>query len=121
MNCVIDILSLINCNKNFYQWIIKGLKVTYHKDNQEIGRQLKLIDFDNFENNDFLVVNQFTVHGINNRRPDVVVFINGLPIVVIELKNPADEDADIWSAYNQLQTYKNDIPDIFNTNIFVGY
>ena len=66
-----------------------------------------------------LVVNQFTVHGINNRRPDVVVFINGLPIVVIELKNPADEDADIWSAYNQLQTYKNDIPDIFNTNILL--
>ena len=64
-----------------------------------------------------MVVNQFTIHGQkHNRRPDVIVFLNGLPISVIELKNAADESADIWAAYNQLQTYKNDIPDLFNYN-----
>ena len=63
------------------------------------------------------MVNQFTIHGNNhNRRPDVLVFVNGLPLAVIEPKNVADENADIWSAYNQLQTYKTDIPDLFNYN-----
>ena len=75
------------------------------------------MDFTNPDNNEFLVVNQFTITGKKgNRRPDVVVFINGLPIAVIELKNPADEHADIWHAYNQLQTYKDEIPDLFVFN-----
>ena len=88
------------------------------KDDQEIGHQLKLIDFDNLENNDFLVVNQFEVKGDKRlRRPDVVVFVNGLPLSVIEFKNPADVKADIWSAFNQLQTYKDNIPNLFNTNV----
>jgi type I restriction enzyme R subunit len=88
------------------------------KDDQEIGHQLKLIDFDNLENNDFLVVNQFEVKGDKRlRRPDVVVFVNGLPLSVIEFKNPADIKADIWSAFNQLQTYKENIPNLFNTNV----
>ena len=115
-----NIPALTPCNRQMYQWITKGIKVTYHENSQEIGKQLKLIDFDNIENNEFLVVNQYTIHGHkNNRRPDVVVFVNGLPLAVIELKNPADEDADIWAAYNQLQTYKEDIPDLFNTNILL--
>ena len=93
------------------------MKVIYHEGDQEIGKQLKVIDFDNPDNNDWLVVNQFTTHGQkHNRRPDVVVFVNGLPLSVIELKNVADENADIRSAYNQLQTYKKDIPDLFNYN-----
>ena len=63
------------------------------------------------------MVNQFTIHGHkHNRRPDVIVFVNGLPLSVIELKNVADQHADIWAAYNQLQTYKNDIPDLFQYN-----
>ncbi len=67
--------------------------------------------------NQFLVVNQFTVKGVKmNRRPDVVVFINGLPVAVVELKNPADENADVWGAYNQLQTYKEEISDLFVFN-----
>lgn len=75
------------------------------------------MDFTNPENNEFLVVNQFTITGKKgNRRPDVVVFINGLPIAIIELKNPADEYADIWNAYNQLQTYKEEIADLFVFN-----
>ncbi|MDH5732041.1 MAG: type I restriction endonuclease subunit R, partial [Gammaproteobacteria bacterium] len=78
---------------------------------------VQLIDFHNPDNNQFLVVNQFTVKGTKmNRRPDVVVFINGLPIAVIELKNPADENADVWDAYNQLQTYKEEISDLFLFN-----
>jgi len=78
---------------------------------------VQLIDFHNVEKNQFLVVNQFTVQGSKQlRRPDIVVFINGLPIAVIELKNPADPGADAWSAYNQLQTYKDEIADLFVCN-----
>ncbi len=80
-----------------------------------------VVDFENIENNDWLVVNQYTVeashqNGKVNRRPDVVIFVNGLPLAVIELKNAADENATIWSAFNQLQTYKNDIPALFHYN-----
>ena len=113
-----NIPELVNCNREIHNWITKGLKVTYMKDDQEIGHQLKLIDFENIENNDWLVVNQFEVKGDKRlRRPDVVIFVNGLPLSVIEFKNPADEKADIWSAFNQLQTYKEDIPNLFNTTV----
>jgi type I restriction enzyme R subunit len=112
-----NIPALMPCNRQVHSWLTKGVKVTYHEGNQEVGKQLKVMDFDNPENNDWLVVNQFTIHGQkHNRRPDVIVFVNGLPISVIELKNVADENADIWAGYNQLQTYKNDIPDLFNYN-----
>lgn len=112
-----NIPALLSSNRQVHSWLTKGVKVTFHEGNQEVGRQLKVIDFDNLDNNDWLVVNQFTIHGHKqNRRPDVLVFINGLPLSVIELKNAADENADIWAAYNQLQTYKTDIPDLFNYN-----
>ena len=112
-----NIPALMSANRQVHSWLTKGVKVTYHQGDQEVGRQLKVIDFDNPENNEWLVVNQFTIHGHkHNRRPDVLVFVNGLPLSVIELKNAADEQADIWAAYNQLQTYKNDIPDLFNYN-----
>ena len=112
-----NIPALISCNRKFHNWLTKGIKVEFEQDGQQIGRQLKVFDFDNTSNNDWLVVNQFTVEGNkHNRRPDLVVFVNGLPLSVIELKNAADEDADIWSAFNQLQTYKTDIPNLFNTN-----
>ena len=112
-----DIPVLLSCNREMHKWITKGLKVSFMQDNQEIGKRLKLIDFDDIENNDWLVVNQFEIQGDKRlRRPDVLVFINGMPMGVIELKNPADEQADIWSAYSQLQTYKDNIPDLFNTN-----
>ena len=112
-----NIPSLLNCNREMHKWMTKGLKVNFMEDNQEVGRQLKLIDYENLDNNDWLVVNQFEIQGDQRlRRPDVLVFVNGMPLGVIELKNPADVHADIWSAYNQLQTYKDNIPDLFNTN-----
>jgi type I restriction enzyme, R subunit len=112
-----DVPGILNRNREMHKWITKGLKVTFMQDNQEVGRQLKLIEFENIDNNDWLVVNQFEIKGDQRlRRPDVLVFVNGLPLGVIELKNPVDIHADIWSAYNQLQTYKDNIPDLFNTN-----
>ncbi|MDA9997494.1 type I restriction endonuclease subunit R [Gammaproteobacteria bacterium] len=112
-----NIPGLLNCNREMHRWMMKGLKVTFMEDNDEVGRQLKLIDFENIDNNDWLVINQFEIQGDQRlRRPDVLVFVNGMPLGVIELKNPADVHADIWSAYNQLQTYKDNIPDLFNTN-----
>lgn len=87
------------------------------KNDKKQTDHVQLIDFHNPDSNQFLVVNQLTVKGTKmNRRPDVVVFINGLPIAVIELKNPADENADVWNAYNQLQTYKEEITDLFVFN-----
>ena len=112
-----NIPSLTARNRQMHQWLTKGLQVTFQQDDQTVGRQLQLIDYDEADNNDWLVVNQFTVEGLKHtRRPDIVVFVNGLPLSVIELKNPADVKADIWAAFNQLQTYKNDIPDLFTHN-----
>ena len=113
----LNIPGLLKSNREMHKLMTKGLKVKFTVDNQEVGKQLKLIDYDNVENNDWLVVNQFEVQGDQRLRiPDIIVFVNGLPLGVIELKNPADEKTDIWAAYNQLQTYKNNIPDLFNTN-----
>lgn len=109
--------GLLTCNRKVHQWLTKGIQVTFHKDLEEIGQQLIAIDYKNPENNDWLVTNQFAVHGKRNRRPDVVIFVNGIPLSVIELKNPAKQEADIWAAFNQLQTYKHDIPDLFYYNL----
>uniref|UniRef100_E6PM17 type I site-specific deoxyribonuclease n=1 Tax=mine drainage metagenome TaxID=410659 RepID=E6PM17_9ZZZZ len=78
---------------------------------------MRLVDHADVQRNDWLAVNQFTVQGPRHtRRPDLVLFLNGLPLVVIELKNPGDENADIWGAFNQLQAYKDDISDLFTDN-----
>lgn len=109
---------LIKNNKTFHQQLLEGVRVEY-KDatGKEKVDFVKLVDFQQASNNQFLVVNQFTITGIKgNRRPDVIVFINGLPLAVLELKNPADNHADIWQAYQQLQTYKDEIPDLFIFN-----
>jgi type I restriction enzyme, R subunit len=105
-------------NRRLHQLMVDGVDVDITRDDGSIGTdKAKLIDFEDPSNNDWLAVNQFTViEGGHNRRPDVVVFINGLPIVVIELKNPTDENATIDDAYNQLQTYKDEIPILFRTN-----
>ena len=85
--------------------LLEGISVEIKKEDRTKGERVKLIDFHDIFKNDFLVVNQFTIKGTKgNRRPDVVVFINGLPLCVLELKNPADENADILKAYHQLQT-----------------
>ena len=109
--------SLIGRNHRFHQMLIDGVDVEYQKDGRTIYTKARVADFDNPENNDWLAVNQFTmIEGNHNRRPDVVLFLNGLPIVVIELKNPADANATIWTAFNQLQTYKDQISSLFTYN-----
>lgn len=113
---------LLKSNRTFHQWLLKGVKVECKvtgDDGKEVTKPIhvQLIDFANVSRNEFLVANQFTIIGTKGeRRPDIVVFINGLPISVIELKNPADEQADIWDAFNQLQTYKDEISQLFVYN-----
>ena len=109
--------SLEENNFAFQTYLTRGVEVQVRKDGRIRGDQAWLIDFDNSDNNDWLVVNQFTVvTGKYNRRPDLVVFVNGMPLAVIELKNPEDEQATITSAWNQLQAYKSQIPALFDTN-----
>ena len=112
--------ELIANNEAFHRMLTEGIKVSYQKDGADRGDLVWLIDFKNPENNEFLVTNQFTV--IENdvsRRPDIILFVNGLPLIVIELKNPADENATVKSAFNQLQTYKQAIPGLFTYNGFM--
>jgi type I restriction enzyme, R subunit len=109
--------TLIQNNRAFHQILLQGINVDIKDGDDTKGDVVKIIDFENPLNNDFLVVNQFSIKGTKgNRRPDLIVFINGLPISIIELKNPADENADIYKAYNQLQTYKDEIEDLFVFN-----
>jgi len=115
--------SLLLNNHAFHHLLVNGIEVEYKKDGRTVSGRAYVVDFENEENNDWLAVNQYTVvagavHELpqHNRRPDVVIFVNGLPLAVVELKNAADEKATIWSAFNQLQTYKNDIPALFHTN-----
>ena len=102
-------------NRSFHRMLVEGVMVEYRTDNGTIrGAQARVIDFDVPANNDWLAVNQFSVVGNNHeRRPDIVLFVNGLPFGVIELKNPADKDATIWTAWQQLQTYKAELPSLF--------
>ena len=105
-------------NRAFHRMLVEGVMVEYRADGGAIrGAQVRVVDFDDPANNDWLAVNQFTVtENRNTRRPDVVLFVNGLPLGVIELKNPADEDATIWTAWQQLQTYKAEMPTLFSMN-----
>ncbi len=111
--------TLIQNNERFHRLLTDGVDVEYRRDDGSLkGDKVKLFDFDDPDNNDWLAVNQFTVQELRGqaRRPDVVIFVNGIPLAVIELKNPADEEATIWTAYKQLQTYKNEIPSLFVFN-----
>ena len=117
-------LDLITNNRAFHRLLLEGVPVEYKKDDGEsstggepVSDHAFIIDFDNLNNNTFSVVNQFTITGTKQpRRPDVICFINGLPIAVLELKSPSDENADIWDAFNQLQTYKYEVSDLFIFN-----
>ena len=111
--------QLIDANEAFHKMLAEGVPVTVQKDGQERGERVWLVDFQNPENNVFFAINQFTVIEHNqNKRPDVILFVNGLPLVVIELKNPADEHATVRKAYDQIQTYKTVIPSLFFYNAF---
>jgi len=104
-------------NRAFHRLLVDGVTVEYRTDGSIRGAQARLLDFDDSDNNDWLAVNQFTVvENKHNRRPDVVIFVNGLPLGVVELKNAADEDATIWDAFQQLQTYQAEIPSLFAYN-----
>jgi len=114
----LDTPALLERNRAFHRMLVNGVNVEYRRSDGSIaGAQARVIDFDTPENNDWLAINQFTVcEGQHNRRPDIILFVNGLPLVVIELKNPADETTTLWSAFHQLQTYQAQIPALFTTN-----
>lgn len=115
-----DSPNLLQNNYTFHKYLTEGVEIEYRKGDRIVGDRVWLIDYENPSNNEFLVVNQFTViEGNTNKRPDVILFVNGLPLVVIELKNAADENATIQSAFNQLQTYKQAIPSLFQYNVML--
>ncbi len=110
---------LVN-NESFHRLLTEGVNVSYQKDGNTRGDLVWLVDFDNPDNNEFVVANQFTIIENNqNKRPDLILFVNGLPLVVIELKNAVDENTTLNSAYKQLETYKQTIPSLFTFNGFV--
>ncbi|HOI73548.1 MAG TPA: type I restriction endonuclease subunit R [Syntrophales bacterium] len=110
--------DLVARNRHMHRLLVDGVTVEYRTAAGEIrGAQARVIDFDRAEANDWLAVNQFSVvENKRNRRPDVVFFLNGLPLAVMELKNPADEEATVRTAYRQIQTYKTEIPSLFAAN-----
>jgi len=108
---------LLSANKRLHQLLVGGVPVQYQEGNETRGDFVRLVDWAEPMHNEFLAINQFSIKGAHHtRRPDVILFVNGLPLVLLELKNPADENADIWKAYDQIQTYKEQIPDVFQYN-----
>ncbi|MFW5517263.1 MAG: type I restriction endonuclease subunit R [Segatella copri] len=111
--------SLYECNFKFTQMMQYGIEVQYTDANHQLKTSIvNLIDFDHEDENDFLVVNQYTVQELDTKRPDIVVFVNGLPLVVIELKSPSREETDASEAYLQLRNYQKFIPSLFIYNAF---
>ena len=116
---VIDlgIPAQLAANRRFHQLLVSGVPVEYAQGGETRGDFVRLIDWADPARNEWLAVNQFSIRGPQHtRRPDIILFVNGLPLVLVELKNPADENADIWKAYDQIQTYKEQIPDVFHYN-----
>lgn len=112
--------ELLANNETFHRLLTEGVNVSYQKDGVQRGDMVWLVDFINPQNNEFIVANQFTIIENNqNKRPDLILFVNGIPLVVIELKNATDENATIKTAYQQLNTYKETIPSLFTYNGFV--
>ena len=113
----LGIAALLAANRRFHQLLVTGVPVQYQKDGETRGDFVRLVDWTNTAGNDWLAVNQFSIKGPHHtRRPDIILFINGLPMVLLEIKNPADENANVWTAYEQLKTFKKQIPDVFQTN-----
>ena len=109
--------DVVDANEKFHKMLIEVVNVQYRDDNEVRGDIVKICDFDTPENNEFLAVNQFTiVEKENNKRPDIILFINGIPIVLFELKNAVDENATIKKAYDQVEAYKGTIPTLFKYN-----
>lgn len=113
----LGIPAMLSANRHFHGLLVNGVPVQYQKDGETRGDFVRLVDFVDVAANEWLAVNQFTLKGTKHaRRPDIILFVNGLPLVLLELKNPADENADIWKAFDQIQTYKEQIPDVFYYN-----
>ncbi|HCE10850.1 MAG TPA: DEAD/DEAH box helicase, partial [Oxalobacteraceae bacterium] len=113
----LDTPVLPSANRAFHRLLLNGVPVEYQKDGETRGDFVRLIDFADVAANEWLAVNQFSIRGPHHaRRPDIILFVNGLPLVLLELKNPADTHADIWKAYDQIETYKEQIPDVFQYN-----
>lgn len=113
----LGIPSLLSANRHFHKLLVGGVLVQYQQEGETRGDFVRLIDWAHTERNEWLAVNQFSVKGPHHtRRPDIILFVNGLPLVFIELKNPSDQNANIWKAYDQIQTYKEQIPDVFQYN-----
>ncbi|MCK2071952.1 type I restriction endonuclease subunit R [Aeromonas caviae] len=113
----LDTPAQLSANRAFHRLLVNGVPVQYQRDGETVGDFVRLVDFENPAANEWLAINQFTIKGPKHtRRPDIILFVNGLPLVVLELKNPADVHADIWKAFDQLQTYKEQIPDLFQYN-----
>ena len=113
----LDMPALLSANRLFHGLLVNGVPVEYQKDGETRGDFVRLIDFEQVEANEWLAINQYSIKGPHHsRRPDIILFVNGLPLVLLELKNPADENADIWKAFDQIQTYKEQITDVFQYN-----
>jgi len=112
--------DLLTNNETFHRFLTEGIPVSRQVDGYDRGDRVWLVDYDNPLSNDFLVTNQFTVieNGVN-KRTDIVLFVNGIPLVVVELKNPADENATLQAAFRQIETYKALIPSLFTYNAFI--
>jgi type I restriction enzyme R subunit len=109
--------ALLAANRHFHRLLVAGIPVQYQRDGETRGDFVRLIDWAEPASNEWLAVNQYSIQGPNHtRRPDVILFVNGLPLVLIELKNPADLNADVWKAFKQIETYKEQIPDAFQYN-----
>ncbi len=109
-------------NRSFHKLLVEGIEVSFKEKGNIRTKRAYIVDFADKDgkknNNEFLVVNQFTIIEKEERRPDLILFVNGIPLVVIELKSASDENVGIEQAYNQIQTYKRDIPSLFNYNAF---
>ena len=110
--------NLVVDNQSFHRLVVNGVPVQVKREDGSVKDELVwLFDFQNIDNNEFLAVNQFTIkEERENRRPDIILFVNGLPLVLIELKNPADQDTTVWSAFSQFETYRQLIPKVFRFN-----
>ena len=114
----LGLLKLEELNASFHKFLVEGVPVPYQKDGESRTFTVKLIDFENVENNDFKVINQFTIIEYKTKRPDILIFINGIPMVLIELKNMVNEGTTIEQAYQQVKNYQLDMPSLFQYNAF---
>lgn len=114
----LSLLRLEDLNASFHKYLVEGIPIPYKKDGEIRTFTVKLVDFDNIDANDFKVINQYTIIEYKNKRPDILVFINGIPMVLFELKNMVNDSATVEQAYAQVKNYQLDIPKLFNYNAF---